>query len=118
MPRLLIQFARFGPYHHARLKSAADALAPLGWEVLGLETAGNDLTYAWDETRGEEADLQVITAFPGRVHEEITSAECKRVLRPLLDELKPDALAIAGWAGPPNPTFLTDVILAFNSAHL
>ena len=60
----------------------------------------------------------MITAFPGCLHEELTSAECKRVLRPLLDELKPDAMAIASWAGPPSPTFLTDVILAFNSAHL
>jgi hypothetical protein len=29
------------------------------------------------------------------LHEELTSAECKRVLRPLLDELKPVAVAIA-----------------------
>ena len=98
MKTLVIHFARYGPYHYARLRSAADALAPLDWEVVGLETAGNDATYAWDETRGEEAGPQVITAFPGRVYEEITSAECKRVLRPLLDELKPDAVAIAGWA--------------------
>ena len=52
MPLLLIHFARYGPYHHARLKSAAAALEPLGWEVVGLETAGTDATYAWDETCG------------------------------------------------------------------
>jgi glycosyltransferase involved in cell wall biosynthesis len=98
LPLLLVHFARYGPYHHARLKAAVDVLAPLGWEVVGLETAGNDATYAWDETNGGDSGPRVITAFPGRLHEEITSAECKRVLRPLLDELKPDAMAIAGWA--------------------
>jgi len=74
-------------------------LASHGWQVIGLETAGSDSTYAWDETKGCEAGPQVITAFPGRVHEEITAAECKRVLHPILDELKPDAMAIAGWSG-------------------
>jgi 1,2-diacylglycerol 3-alpha-glucosyltransferase len=98
MSLIVIHFARFGPYHHARLKSAAEALAPFGWEVIGLETAGNDSTYAWDETSGGDSGTRVITAFPGRLHEEITSAECKRVLHPLLNGLKPDAMAIAGWA--------------------
>lgn len=75
------------------------ALGPLGWEVIGLETAGNDATYAWDEVSGGESSPRVITAFPGRVHEEINAADCKRVLHPLLDQLKPDAMAIAGWSG-------------------
>lgn len=99
MPLILVHFARFGPYHHARLWSVADALAPLGWEVVGLETAGTDATYAWDETSGGAFGPRVITAFPGRVYEEITVAECKRVLHPLLEKLEPGAMAIAGWGG-------------------
>jgi glycosyltransferase involved in cell wall biosynthesis len=97
MPRLLIHFARYGPYHHARLRSAHEVLTPHGWEVIGLETAGTDATYAWDETKGMNDGPKVVTAFPGRVHEEITAAEYRRVLLPLLDSLKPDAMAIAGW---------------------
>jgi glycosyltransferase involved in cell wall biosynthesis len=100
MTRILVHFARFGPYHHARLRAAHEVLAPLGWEVMGLETAGTDATYAWDEASGTSAGLKVITVFPGRVHEEITAAECKRTLHPLLDSLNPDAIAIAGWASP------------------
>lgn len=98
--RLLIHFARFGPYHHARLRAARDVLAPLGWEVYGLETAGTDATYAWDENKPDSERVRVITAFPGRVHEEITAAECRNGLPPLLDALAPDAIAIAGWANP------------------
>ena len=99
MPLLLIHFARLGPYHHARLKAAAEALEPAGWKVIGLETAGTDSTYAWDETRGEDTGPRVITAFPRRVYEEITAADCKRDLHPLLDTIAPDAMAIAGWSG-------------------
>ena len=97
MPRMLVQFARFGPYHHARLESAAEVLKPLGWEVLGLETAGSDSTYAWNETSGGQCSPQVVTAFPGRVHEEISAAEYRGVMFPVIDGLRPDAMAIAGW---------------------
>ncbi len=95
--RLLIHFARFGPYHHARLRAAHEVLAPLGWEVIGLEMAGTDATYAWDETKGGSDAPRVITAFPGRVHEEIDAAEYREVLLPLLNSIDPDAMAIAGW---------------------
>lgn len=107
MPRLLIHFARYGPYHHARLRAAHGVLAPLGWEVIGLETAGTDATYAWDENKPVSDGLRVVTAFPGRVHEEITAAECRNALPPLLDALAPDAIAIAGWASPDALTCLS-----------
>jgi glycosyltransferase involved in cell wall biosynthesis len=97
---LIIQFARYGPYHNARLRAAHEVLAPLGWEVYGLEIAGTDATYAWDENKLESDGVRVITAFPGRVHEEITAAECRDVVFPLLDKLAPAAIAIAGWASP------------------
>jgi hypothetical protein len=97
VPRLIVHFTRYGPYHYARLKSAAEALGPLGWEVIGLETAGTDATYAWDEAGGGESSPRVITAFPGRVYEEITAAEYRGTLLPLLDSIAPDAMAIAGW---------------------
>ena len=97
MPRLLLHFARYGPYHHARLRSAAGALRPYGWEVVGLETAGTDAIYSWDQTRRGVGGPEVITAFPGRVHEEITDAEYLRVFPRLLRQLSPDAVAIAGW---------------------
>lgn len=100
MPKLLIQFARYGPYHNARLRSAVEAMEQHGWEIIGLETAGTDATYAWDGSCSGENDPRVITAFPGRVHEEITAKECRRVMHPLLDELAPDAIAVAGWASP------------------
>lgn len=99
--RLLLHFARFGPYHHTRLRAVAAALAPEGWEVIGLETASHDITYAWDEVRAEEMGGETVvglrTLFPGRVYEEITPLECRRGLYEALEELAPDAVAVAGW---------------------
>jgi len=97
MPRLLIHFPRFGPYHYARLRAAADVLVPLGWDVMGLETSGKDATYAWVPSLRGNGRPQISTAFPGRVHENLGSAELRRVIFPLLDSLKPDVMAIAGW---------------------
>lgn len=99
--RLLLHFARFGPYHHARLRALAELLGPEGWEVTGLETASTDITYAWDEVRSPETSagplVPVRTVFPGRVYEEISRFEYRRGLIPVLEALAPDAVAVAGW---------------------
>jgi len=105
--KLLVQFARYGPYHHARLRAAHEVMSPLSWEVVGLETAGTDATYAWDEVSAETSGPPVTTAFPGRHHEELTAKECRHVLYPLLDRLNPNAIAIAGWSSPDALTCLS-----------
>jgi glycosyltransferase involved in cell wall biosynthesis len=73
------------------------AFLPHGWEVIGLETAGSDSTYEWDETDGGESGARIVTAFPGRVYEEITAAEYRSTLFPLLEAIQPTHMAIAGW---------------------
>lgn len=97
MPRLVLHFARYGPYHFARLRSVVEALKPAKWDVIGLEIAGSDATYAWDPSSSDDSEIKVITAFPGRVYEEISSKELKSGLTSILDEFSPDAMAIAGW---------------------
>jgi 1,2-diacylglycerol 3-alpha-glucosyltransferase len=100
--RLVIHFARFGPYHLARLRAAAAELGPLGWEVIGLQTASLDTTYDWRESIGDsvangEGTDRVLTIFPGRVYEEISTGECLRQLFVCLSDLAPDVLAVPGW---------------------
>lgn len=97
MKSLAIHFARLGPYHLARLESAVAALEPIGWRVVGLETAGMDATYDWKKTNPAADGYQRRTIFPNRVFEEIPSAELKRGIFECLDEIRPDAIAIAGW---------------------
>ena len=62
--RVAIHFARFGPYHLARISAAVDTLKSAGFETIGLETAGLDDVYAWN------AELRTLpwqrrTVFPG-----------------------------------------------------
>lgn len=105
MPKLIIHFARFGPYHLARLRSANDALKPLGWIVKGLQVSSTDSTYNWSpsqfETYGgsEEGSMpEVVTAFPGATYENLAAADIKRTFTQILDHESPDAIAIAGWS--------------------
>ena len=93
---LAVQFARFGPYHFTRLRSAMDALGPLGWTVAGFQTASKDATYAWNQNA--QADL--ITVFQDRVYEEIPAGELRRGVTAALDRIRPDAVAIAAWGFP------------------
>lgn len=96
MKLIAIHFARLGPYHVARLRSAVEELGPLGWRVLALETAGNDATYAWDrESAGVGWERE--TVFPDRVFENIPPAEMRRGIEGALNRWRPDAMAIAGW---------------------
>ena len=90
---IVIQFVRFGPYHFTRLRSAMDALGPLGWRVTGLQTAGTDETYAWDDAGLDSAALA--TVFPGRSFGELAPAELRKGMTSALDKLRPDAVAIA-----------------------
>jgi glycosyltransferase involved in cell wall biosynthesis len=95
--KIAIHFARLGPYHLARLASAVETLEPLGWKVVALETAGTDATYEWEFTDAGAPRYQRKTVFPERVFERIPASEIKRGINRILDEMRPDAMAIAGW---------------------
>ena len=94
---LAIHFARLGPYHLARLRSACEVLAPLGWRVVAFEIAGADATYEWERESGGGGQWERVTVFPERVFERIPAGEMKRGIVRELDRVLPDAVAIAGW---------------------
>ena len=97
MKFIVIHFARLGPYHVARLKSAGEVLGPMGWRVVALETAGGDSTYAWERMESVSQDFERRTVFKDRVFEEISASEVKRGIFQELDKIQPQAVAIAGW---------------------
>ena len=74
-----------------------NALEPIGWKVVALETAGTDATYEWEFTDSGDPLYQRKTIFPERVFERISSSEIKRGITQMLEEIRPDAMAIAGW---------------------
>lgn len=100
MKRLLIHFSRFGPYHYARLRAARKELVKLGWEVIGIEMASSDTTYAWQRSDIEFLESELLTVFANREYESLTVKEIRRTLVSLLDRLRPDAVAMAGWGSP------------------
>ena len=94
---LAIHFGRLGPYHLARLRSACEVLAPLGWRVVALEIAGSDATYEWEQEFGGGGEWERVTVFPNGVFERIPAGEMKGGNVRELNRLRPDAVAIAGW---------------------
>ena len=66
---IAIHFARLGPYHLARLRSACDVLIPMGWRVLALEIAGTDSTYEWEKEPVVSPGYERVTVFPDSVFE-------------------------------------------------
>lgn len=97
--RLAICFTNFGPYHLARLRALARALANQGDELIAYETAGIETKYAWARSKAEEP-FRWVTLFPGRALEEVPAAECKRVMGATLDRDQPDAIAAVGYVRP------------------
>lgn len=92
-------FTRFGPYHVARLEGAGCAAEQRGAEVIGIELAANDRTYAWLPTKGG-THFRRITLFPDSDYEEIGQRRIKQAVADALDRERPDAVALPGWAFP------------------
>ena len=94
---IAIHFARLGPYHLARLRSACDVLIPLGWRVVALEIAGTDSTYEWERETVLSPECERVTVFPDSVFETIPAAQMKKGIARELNRIRPDVMAIAGW---------------------
>lgn len=97
--RIAIHFQRYGPYHKARLASACQQLAAIGWGAIGLETASTDAVYQWQsESHAEQAGIH--TVFPDNAVESLSRHQIRQGMDHTLSHLNPDAVAIAGWASP------------------
>ena len=94
---IAIHFARLGPYHLARLRSACDVLIPMGWRVVALEIAGTDSTYEWDKESLDSPAYERVTVFPDSVFETIPATQMKKGIARELNRIRPDVMAIAGW---------------------
>jgi glycosyltransferase involved in cell wall biosynthesis len=79
------------------LRSAVEILQPLGWEVVALETAEGDATYDWEKAESAGVFFPRRTVFTDRIYEQIPASELRRGVRRALDDLKPAAVAVAGW---------------------
>ena len=99
MNRVCVHWPRFSPYHLARLSAAHRFLQAKGVELVGLETAGQDATYAWRAAEGRLA-FRREQVFPGRTFEAIPPGEMHAGVTRALDRLRPDAVAITSYSFP------------------
>lgn len=91
MTRATILFYRLGPYHLARLRAAAASL-----EVVAIEYAHQDSTYAWDVVQGADG-FRRVTLFPDDGFERERTAAVPARVGQALQEAKPEVVAIPGW---------------------
>jgi glycosyltransferase involved in cell wall biosynthesis len=80
-----------GPYHYARLRAASQRV-----ELTAVEMSGEDKTYAWDKVPGSDG-FRRVTVFPTCDCDTRPSRELVRGLTAVLDDIRPDVLAIPSW---------------------
>ncbi|CAN5655938.1 glycosyltransferase family 4 protein [soil metagenome] len=97
--KLAISFTNFGPYHLARLRALAVGLSRRGDRLLAIETAGAERLYPWRTDRRPEP-FHWVTLFPGRELEDIAQADCSVAIEEVLEQHRPDALALSGYVRP------------------
>lgn len=96
--RIGLLWARYGPYHFARLNGAASVAGQRGFDVQGFELASNDDIYEWEHVQPDGAG--VTTIFPGRSYETIPAREIRGAVGRTLDDSDCDVVAVNGWSVP------------------
>ncbi len=100
MKTVAVSFTNFGPYHVARLKALAEALALSGDRLIAYETAGVQELYPWKTPR-EREPFSWVTLFPGGVLEELPGRGLqRRAMRQALERDQPDAVGVVGYVRP------------------
>lgn len=90
--RVAVLFERLGPYHHARLNATGRRMM-----VFGLEACGVENTYAWEKVEGA-ASFTKLTLTERHSQNASWRKELHRQTWKALDETKPQAVAVPGWA--------------------
>lgn len=98
MTCIAILFTNYGPYHLARLRSFHEHCSRIGWEVVGIELAREEVEYAWKASI-EGLNFPVVSV----IEQQLEQAKFSHLLQRLyavLSQVKPDSLVIAGYARP------------------
>jgi glycosyltransferase involved in cell wall biosynthesis len=96
IPLLAICFNNYGPHHRSRLAKAIEQGKNAGFDVVGIELASQELIYPWI-VEDEGNRQKKYTLFHGQILEEVPKPALIRATWSLLNELNPQALAIAGY---------------------
>jgi len=89
-PRIAVVFHHIGPYHHARLNTAADRLSVTGFE---WSAKGYD---AWGAAESP-ARYHKVSLFPEATAHCPGNAKLKQAFWTALEQARPDVVAVNGW---------------------
>ncbi len=98
-PAIAIVWMRFGPYHLARLRAAAERFRGDGIAVHGIEIARTDGDYAWDVAEGAEG-FRRHTVFSDGDYSKLNPRAIATETAAVLARIAPRAVAINGWGVP------------------
>jgi 1,2-diacylglycerol 3-alpha-glucosyltransferase len=90
--KVAVLFDRFGPYHIARLEAAAKYL-----NIFAIEVSARTSEYQWDKVESKDL-INRVTLFADKETPGILPGELKKAIHNQLSSLKPDAVAVNGWA--------------------
>ncbi len=98
---LVVIFENIGGYHAARLRAAQKACAARGWRFTAMQITNAQNEHPWGELDAEASSFSTITILPranarGKLTEREMHASGARMAE-VLDDLRPDAVAIPGW---------------------
>lgn len=99
LPKAVVVFATWGPYHVARLRGCLEQAA--GWNCVGLEVfGGTDGVFpkSWRAAAGRRGGLPIETVFPDGDAGMLESRELYRGISRELDRLNPAVVALPAWA--------------------
>jgi glycosyltransferase involved in cell wall biosynthesis len=90
--KVAVLFRRLGPYHVARLNAAS-----MFFEVHAVEFVASDGVYAWDKV-ASGVNYQRVTLQEEYAPSLQNALRARRLLWEILDAIKPQAVALPGWA--------------------
>jgi 1,2-diacylglycerol 3-alpha-glucosyltransferase len=98
MTHIVVIFSNFGPYHVGRIQAFHNHCISKGWKVTAIELARFENEYPW------QIDLKSLP-FPlisliSQTIEEVSFYQILSELYRVLTKIKPDVVAISGYARP------------------
>ena len=99
MTRIAVLFTNLGPYHLSRIDSLHGQCSSMGWDVIAIELARYEAEYAW-LAKIDNLPFTVVSVLKSEQLEQVKFNQLLRHLYAVLSQVKPDVLAIAGYARP------------------
>lgn len=91
-----ILYAKFSPFHEARLQRTAVLGRDAGHSLSSIEISSSQHDYEWPEEKSPRA-FQSLTLFPKLDYWAIPQKQLRGSLYQALDVLNPDVLVVPGW---------------------